>query len=188
MKPIIFLLGVSLHFGIILWNNFQHSYYAYYRTRQEEPRALTDIVHIGQHVFQYSILRVYAKLSGNDMPYGFFAPNIGSQYVTEFRLYNNRDSLRFTLGNPKLKNRESLNRYSSFTRLFESLLKEADRSDKPTNLEQAYSRAVAYSMARYLGKSDPNISQVKVSIYLYQEHDSLAQDAYFLIFQRTINL
>ncbi|MEH6305253.1 hypothetical protein RYH73_06340 [Olivibacter sp. CPCC 100613] len=188
MKPIIFLLGVSLHFGIILWNNFQHSYYAYYRTRQEAPDALTEIVQIGQHVFHHSIFRLYAKISGNDMPYGFFAPNIGSQYITEFRLYDTRDSMRLTLSNPKLKNRESLNRYSSFTRLFESLLKEAHRPDKHTSLEQAYGRAVAGSMALYLGKSDPAISKVEVSIYLYQEHDSLVQGTYFLIFQHTINL
>lgn len=191
MKPIIYILGMSLHFGIMLWNNLQHSHYAYRRMKQEEPKALTEIMPIGRQLFQNSIFRLYAKISGTDMPYGFFAPNVGSQYITEFRLYDARDNICYTHGNPGLKTRESLNRYAGFTRLFESLLEEADKPDKHTSFDQNYSRAIASSMARYLGKGDTAISKVVVSIYLHQvslQKNDNVHGPYFLIFQHTINL
>lgn len=186
MKRYVLLCAIGIHFGIILWTNLAGTVYMLHKSKSSAagnlplPPSLTSLQANG-------LLSLYAKLSGSEIAFGFFAPNVGSQYITSFTLYNNADKEIATLVGPQLYQAESLNRYSSFTRVFEAFAKGREADELVAN----YAKALVHNMSYRLAGNYPAARRVDIRIFLYHSPERgpfKGTPQYILLYEKQLEL
>jgi hypothetical protein len=114
----------------------------------------------------------YAHFSGAETGFAFFAPQVGSQYISHFHVYDAEDNLLESHSLPQLHQQESMHRYAAFLDLFQELIAKEKEDD---HLDRRYARAVLHSMGQRLGSKIEGANQVKCSISVYR-HPKLKPD------------
>lgn len=146
-----------------------------------------------QNITQLSPITEYARFSGAETGFGFFAPQVGSQYISNFKTFDAAGKLLGETIAPRIKQQEGLLRYSSYLDLFQNMLHAEDKlkQNKSDSLSIRVAHAVVYSMAdRILNRSD-SATKVEANIYLYnysnlRKHQHEKAPRYISIYQKTI--
>lgn len=116
-----------------------------------------------RQIIHHKSIHHYSRLSGTETGFGFFAPQVGSQYLSLFHIYDYKDALIASHTLPLLKQQESLHRYATFLDLFQQALdKEND------HIDQRYARAILYSMGERLGLALKNAQKVECQILVFR--------------------
>ena len=162
------LIGLAIgHFLIIIFHNILGVadgltvIYGKNPQAEDEPSALG----LSRSFIYFTPIHYYAHLSGAETGFGFFAPQVGSQYISLFKLYDAKDQLIAEYQQPILEQQESMHRYAAFLDLFQELIaKEKDEQ----HLDQRYARAILYSISERLGEHVEGTARIVYSISVYQ--------------------
>jgi len=161
------MLWATLHFSIILLHNVVSSmsgYRAVYGFDKQAGIVKNTLQH-GRQLTMAAPVRLYAYYSGTEAGYGFFAPQVGSQYIPLFDLYDHEGRSMGRYSGPSLRREESLRRYSGFLDIFQGLLSPSPEAD---SLQLRYARAVLHSLGERLGKKR-GASRVECQIGVYRD-------------------
>lgn len=141
----IFLLSQILVFGLYsFWQN--HQEYGQ-NTAYPIPQSL-------QRVINHPVLEGLGELVGYAGGYGFYAPRVGSHFITEFQAYTHesKDSATRVLQYPGLRTLEGRIRYRAYLDLFSSLVQLNEPADSNDELQIRAARAMARSMSERLAR------------------------------------
>lgn len=162
------LIGLALaHFlMIIIYNVLSLAdsvsiVYGNGRPAEDDPSALA-FLRKGIH---FRPVYYYARFSGAETGFAFFAPQVGSQYISHFHVYDAEGNLLESHSLPQLYQQESMHRYAAFLDLFQELIAKEKEDD---HLDRRYARAVLRSMGQRLGNTVEGASKVKCGISVYR--------------------
>jgi hypothetical protein len=169
------LIGLALaHFMVIIIYNVLSLadsvkiVYGNGRPGEEDPRVLA----LFREAIHLRPVQSYARFSGAETGFAFFAPQVGSQYISHFHVYDAEGNLLESHSLPQLHQQESMHRYAAFLDLFQELIAKEKEDD---HLDWRYARAVLRSMGQRLGSKIEGASKVKCSISVYR-HPKLKSD------------
>ena len=111
-------------------------------------------------------IRLYGLISGTACGYGFFAPNVASQYISSFQ-YFDEDGVQIGSSRlPPLAGGEALQRYSTWLDQFQRYLKEYQDDDPPAQFYRRYLEASLSSLTQHL-LEEKGVS-LRCVIYLHE--------------------
>lgn len=186
VKQRIFIVLALFHFGVIILYNILSTSYGYQEiygkaSPNQERHSLISKMKALSHL---SSITQYAQFSGAETGYGFFAPQVGSQYISTFEFYDEKGKLLSRTNAPGLEKNESFIRYSSYLDLYQDMLLAEGNKTASDVLDIRYAKAILYSMAERLIKKNPEAKSIKASIHLYKtpllKNYSREQDVQFI--------
>lgn len=95
-------------------------------------------------------LSLFAHIGGYATGYGFYAPRVGSHYLTEFRVHIASGPADLVLHDPALRTLEGRIRYRAFCDIFGGLLPQEARLRNPSDWEARICRATARALSERL--------------------------------------
>ncbi|WP_164732328.1 hypothetical protein [Flagellimonas oceanensis] len=100
------------------------SYTEFYHTEDAEKRKQENILYRSLGFVENKAVSTFLSYTGMDTGFGFFAPNVASEYLTEFTLFSTDSTLIETTYFPNMHQKESVSRirtaYSMFEKYMES--------------------------------------------------------------------
>lgn len=115
----------------------------------------------------------YSVLAGVDAGYGFFAPNVASEYVLEFNQQDKNGETISTSVLPDFQCKESIQKYSTMLGAFQEKVKFYIDSTKGSKLYMRYLDVIIKSIAQNVLKSNKGAASVIATLYMYN-YPSLA--------------
>ncbi len=168
-KQVFFLTLLALHLLIILavcTKSTIANYTGFYKVSPAKP--VGQVMQAAAAVSTLPGIAHYAVVAGIDAGYGFFAPNVASEYVLAFDCYGADSTLLYRQGLPDFAQRESTTRYVTMLGAFQDkLVAILDGEEDATSVEQRHLNAIIRSMAMNLLGDDDAISHVRATLYLY---------------------
>ncbi len=190
-RKILFLLAIIFHFSVIVLHNVASSavgYQAVYGS-DKQASAMVGALALCQRFIASPLIQYYAYFSGTETGYGFFAPQVGSQYISRFTLYDGQGDILGEYENPGLRQREGLLRYSGFLDLFQDI---ADAVTPNDSLNMRVARATACSLGERLGeKHGASRVRCQVLVYRYSRLSGFGENKSALLsslYEKTIEL
>jgi hypothetical protein len=190
-------LTMGVFFTLIVLVNLCHSLkHLLPRNTGKGPSIERTLLKQMESFLQQPFPLAVSKLMGTESPFGFFAPEVGNQYILTFQLYNRDGKLLGTLGTPNLHLQESLHRYANFSTQFSKLQKK-ECTTRADSMQTRYLQAIANSLAVHFATPDPLVSKVHLRVMLYSYpglHKSLSKapdystPRYYLLYQKTIDV
>lgn len=186
-------IGLALfHFMVIIFHNIvsmadgQDAVYG----KQHKTGFRSSVLSSMRQIIHRKGIHYYSRLSGTETGFGFFAPQVGSQYLSLFHIYDSKDALIATYPLPLLKQQESIHRYATFLDLFQQALgKEND------HIDQRYAHAILYSMGERLGRKLKNAQKVECELLAFRhpllqdlQEQSLSHATLVPLFKNTVYL
>ncbi|QNL47907.1 hypothetical protein H8S90_13875 [Olivibacter sp. SDN3] len=111
--------------------------------------------------------QIYGFITGTMHGYGFFAPNVASQYVSQFTFYD-EGKIIAQVSSPGIRSVEGLQRYSVWLDQFQRFLREKEQDDPRAELYRRYLKASVTSLCRRLLADYPAAVRIKCQIYLHR--------------------
>ena len=131
-KKLIKLLMISFILVVILVSAIESSLNGYYNFYYENKKIEKNIFEkITNEAFNITPINFFATYTGFDTGYGFFAPNVSSDFLLVFKVYDPKGRLVKTIKNVHFKSKESNLRFSVVNSMFQKKL--IQNGDKKTN-------------------------------------------------------
>lgn len=111
------------------------------------------------------ILQVYTSISGIDTGYGFFAPNVASEYALEFNFYDQENNLLNIEMMPHFRQNESYHRYTSFLGAFQKKI--TAPKTKLDILRERQLDAIIKAMTKKKITEHKTARRIEATLYLY---------------------
>ncbi|MCC5921348.1 MAG: hypothetical protein LAT68_11255 [Cyclobacteriaceae bacterium] len=174
IQKVLYFTAFLIHFGIItivcLYSSMD-SYFSFYE--KEKPAALEKLSSLMLISLEQS--NHYAKIAGIDAGYGFFAPNVASEYYLEYEFLDQHNIPIGKLSFPELKSKEGFIRYTTWLSRFQDKLLEKSSSNDTTFVETISKRQLDTMVRAIAMKYAPeSTKEVKAKIYLHH-YPSLAE-------------
>jgi hypothetical protein len=151
---LVFIIGLKTTFD---------GYYSFY---YEDGKYEKPVVYQATEVLtKIPPINFFMAYTGFDTGYGFFAPNVASDFVLMFEI---QDSLGNTIQQtamPNFKQKESRVRYTSVFNMFLERLKKEDPKEKDQYKE--YLDIILRQIALNVKRDYPNAASVNAKLYLY---------------------
>jgi len=116
---------------------------------------------VSENIYNFYPIKVFSSYTGFDTGYGFFGPNVSSDFVILFDVYNNRGEL---IKNEKfeLSSKEGSLRFVSLNRIF------LEQATQTSNIKfDKYVAIILKQITKYIAKDFPKNFTVKTQLYLY---------------------
>lgn len=154
---------IVFHLLVICIHNTWASLEGWCRIRDsgDVPAVAAAVRQTLQQTALTPIIHGYARLTGLNTGYTFFAPQVGSFYHYEAACLAGDDINHRVVYRPALSGSQGYLRYQNFLELFHALQSESPAEDT----ERRYARAVAKSMARHLLPDLCPQYRIKVGVY-----------------------
>ena len=152
-------------FTVCVYSSFD-SYLSFYKEDDKDfkyPKALIAT----RDALTINGMYQYTSIAGIDAGYGFFAPNVASEYILEFALRDNKNNLFKRTILPDFRSKESIQQYSAMLGIFQDKLKYFSDSSKTNSLYMRYLDVIIKSMAHVILRRNKNIDNVTATLYLY---------------------
>lgn len=111
--------------------------------------------------------RQYTTIAGIEAGYGFFAPNVASEYVLSFALYDKDSTFIEKRALPNFKNKESYMRYSTLLGAFQDKLVAMAEEEDLNTLRQRHLNVIMKAMARQMLAKDKHLGKINTVLYLH---------------------
>lgn len=166
MKRKIQLFGIFsmlfLIFVVGLKGTFDGYYGFYYDNKDyEKPISYTAC----EKIMDFEPIHIFTSNTGFDTGYGFFAPNVASDFVLNFELRDKDGNIIEEKSTPAFKNKESLVRYTTVFNMF--LDKISGDKNNSDNKYYQYLDLIIQQIALNVLKENVNASNVTARLYLY---------------------
>jgi len=167
-KQYLFIGFFFIHFLIILLvsiNSSTDSYTTFYDVKKTGIyKVLLDVT---AGIVNTPGISQYANCAGIDAGYGFFAPNVASEYVLEYQLYGKNKQMAGIRRLPGFKNKESIMRYSTMLGGFQDKLLAMNDTKKLKSIRIRYLDVLVKAMGRNILRDENDIVKVKGTLFLY---------------------
>jgi hypothetical protein len=130
----------------------------YNKSNKAEKQILEKIC---DGIYNFPPIILLRSYSGLETGYGFFGPNVSSDFVLLYNVYDSNDRL-ITSDNFKLYSKEGSLRFMSINRLF---LDKITNDDNPKY--NRYVEVILKQIAKHIAKDFPKKYTVKLYVYLY---------------------
>lgn len=143
---------IALHLVVIFLYNTHSTltgYQAVYPSVQKHAWYDGLLSRVLDPLLQWAPLAWHARLSGIETGYGFFAPQVGSQYVTRFSMLDALGDTIQMVEMPPLQRSESQLRYAGFLDAMQAFIGDTATADPD---ELRYARALIHAMAERLAR------------------------------------
>jgi hypothetical protein len=173
MKKKAQLLGIFiiilLVFTVGLRGTFDGYFGFYYQDKKYvKPYAFT----LSEEIIKWEPVSAFLSYTGLDTGYGFFAPNVASDFILMFELKDKQGKVTQNRIMPNFKNKESIVRYTSVFNMFLDKIA-AEGVEKKENKYQQYLDVILKQIAINVKKQNPNTDKISAKLYLY-DYPSLA--------------
>ena len=161
-KTIQILIIVFVLFNVILSSiklTFD-GYYGFYYENQKVNR--TTLSNISDYLYDLKPIFLFRTYTGFETGYGFFGPNVSSDFITVFKVYNEKGKLIKLLDKVNLKSKEGSLRFTTLNNLF--LDKLTDKKNKKYN---QYLDIIVKQITKYVGKDYPKNYKIETELYLF---------------------
>lgn len=165
MKNKIQLLFIILLLSVILIVSVNGTYEGFYGFYYEDgnyqkgfPQKLVE------KLVALKPVSVFISYTGFDTGYGFFAPNVASDFILLFELKDSTGNIVESTIMPKFRNKESVIRFTTATGLF---LEKVTQDSMKGKKYDSYLNVIVQQIALHLKKSNPKVSHIDVGLYLY---------------------
>lgn len=170
MKRKIQLFGIFTMLFIILMVGLKTTFDGYFGFYYEDDNYQKPFLYKFSESVVYSepVSRTIAY-TGFDTGYGFFAPNVASDFVLLFELYDSTgNSINKTIM-PRFNQKESRVRFTSIYNMFLDKLK--NKKGKEQNQYFQYLDLIIGQIALSVKKDYPNAEVISAKLYLYDYPD-----------------
>ncbi|WP_114819502.1 hypothetical protein [Chryseobacterium sp. KLBC 52] len=148
-------------FTIGLKGTFDGYYGFYYENKEyKKPLAYT----ISEDIAQLKPVNIFTSYTGFDTGYGFYAPNVASDFVMSFELKDKNGNILEQKNLPYFKNKESRVRYTTIFNMFLDKISDKNKYDKKY---YQYLDIIIRQIAAHVMKENPLASSVTTKLYLY---------------------
>jgi hypothetical protein len=167
MKKKAQLLGIFiiilLVFTVGLRGTFDGYFGFYYQDKKyDKPYAFT----LSEEIIKWEPVSAFLSYTGLDTGYGFFAPNVASDFILMFELKDKQGKVTQNRIMPNFKNKESIVRYTSVFNMFLDKIA-AEDGEKKENKYQQYLDVILKQIAINVKKQNPNTDKISAKLYLY---------------------
>lgn len=164
MKSLFVSILLGIHLGCVFLFNLSGIMQSYGLLHSLHTHStLNQIQSLLQQCLSKPYIRYYGDCSGASTLYGFFAPRVGSQYLTRFTLYNANQQAIAHLTVPLLHSQEGIMRYARLLDVFEPLVKQPTDT---TSFDQRYAKAIFHNLLVSVGRQYPEAKSISGCIYL----------------------
>jgi len=153
-----------------VFNAFRNAYSSHISFFEKKP--IESIENVTSKVSKNRVLNTLFKYTGLDTGYGFFSPNVASDFIIIHEVYQNGNKNNI-LSDSKLKSKEGSLRFSNINAIFMDYLDVLQKKDKgdivlsPTeDLNMKYLQTVLKRMSDERMKIE-NADSVVTKVYLY---------------------
>ncbi len=168
-KKVLFLIFLALHLLLILAvcvKSTIANYTGFYKVSPSEP--VRQVMEAADAFSSLPGIYHYSVLAGVDAGYGFFAPNVASEYVLSFDCHGVDGTLLYRRGVPEFGQRESFTRYVTMLGAFQDkLVAIMEGGEDASSVQQRHLDAIVRSMAMNMLKKDSAVSHIRATLYLY---------------------
>ncbi|GEJ47048.1 MULTISPECIES: hypothetical protein [unclassified Chryseobacterium] len=155
------LIILLVVFVIGLKGTFDGYYGFYYENKNYEKPLLYKI---SENIAQSKPINIFTSYTGFDTGYGFYAPNVASDFVMSFELKDKNGNILEQKTMPYFKNKESRVRYTTVFNMF--LDKMSDKNTYDQKYYQ-YLDIIIRQIAAHVIRENPNAFSVTTKLYLY---------------------
>jgi hypothetical protein len=162
---LLLLIGLLhlLHIVLVNLTSAWAGYKQLYHVQDETGRY-----HILAKILSPKPIRLYGLISGTTYGYGFFAPNVASQYISSFQ-YFDKDGVQIgSCQLPPLVGGEALQRYSTWLDQFQRYLKTYQDDDQAAQFYRRYLEASLSSLTQHLLEEQEKGTSLRCVIYLHE--------------------
>ncbi|HCN51537.1 MAG TPA: hypothetical protein DIT10_21050 [Chryseobacterium sp.] len=150
-----------LVFIIGLKGTFDGYYGFYYENKTyQKPLAYTACENITQSL----PVSMFTSYTGFDTGYGFYAPNVASDFVMSFELKDEKGTILEEKMLPSFKSKESRVRYTTVFNMFLDKISDQNRYDKKY---YKYLDLIIQQIAENVMKENSKATSVTTKLYLY---------------------
>lgn len=157
----IFLL-LFLVFTIGLKGTFD-GYYGFYYDKEDYKKPF--VYELSNKITDFEPVSMFTAYTGFDTGYGFFAPNVASDFVLLFELQDAEGNVLEERIMPELKNKESIVRYTSVFNMF--MDKVITSKKKSESQYHQYLDIVLKQIAKSVLKENYGAAKCTAKLYLY---------------------
>ncbi|WP_213277206.1 hypothetical protein [Chryseobacterium indologenes] len=137
-------------------------YYGFYYENKSYDKPLAYV--ISENFAQSKPINMLTSYTGFDTGYGFYAPNVASDFVMSFELKDKNGNILEQKTMPYFKSKESKVRYTTVFNMF--LDKISDKNTYDRKYYQ-YLDIIIRQIAEHVMKENPKASSVTTKLYLY---------------------
>lgn len=157
----IFLL-LFLVFTIGLKGTFD-GYYGFYYDKEDYKKPF--VYELSNKIVELEPVSMFTAYTGFDTGYGFFAPNVASDFVLLFELQDAQGNVLEERIMPGLKSKEGIVRYTSVFNMF--MDKVVSSKKKSESQYHEYLDVILKQIAKSVLKESPGATKCLAKLYLY---------------------
>lgn len=131
-------------------------YYSFYK--KEKPNIANRL----QKFCEMEPINIFGKYTGFETGYGFFGPNVSSDFIFDIHVYDENGKLMKTLDKIPAKTKEGNLRLSCINNMFLDKLDEIDKK------YDRYLDIIMEQIAKKIKKDQPKNYKVEMKMYLYE--------------------
>lgn len=137
-------------------------YYGFYYENKDYKKPL--LYRISENIAESKPINIFTSYTGFDTGYGFYAPNVASDFVMSFELKDQNGKILEQKNLPYFKNKESRVRYTTVFNMFLDKLSDKNKYDKKY---YQYLDIIIRQIAAHVMKENPKAASVTTKLYLY---------------------
>lgn len=137
-------------------------YYGFYYENEEYKKPL--VYTVSESIAQLKPVNIFTSYTGFDTGYGFYAPNVASDFVMSFELKDKNGKVLEQKNLPYFNNKESRVRYTTVFNMFLDKISGKNRYDQKY---YQYLDIIIRQIAAHVMKENPQASGVTTKLYLY---------------------
>lgn len=135
-------------------------YYGFYFENQKVQKV--EVSNILDYIYDTKPIFLFRTYTGFETGYGFFGPNVSSDFITVFKIYDNNGKLCKVLDQVNFKSKEGALRFTTLNSLF---------LDKLTNKENKkynqYLDIIIKQISKFVINDYPKNYKIDTELYLY---------------------
>jgi hypothetical protein len=170
MKRKLQLLGVLIVLLIVVTLGLKSTFDGYFGFYYEDGKYKKPLAYkVTEDIIQTAPVNVFIAYTGFDTGYGFFAPNVASDFVLMFDIVDSSGNIIKRTAMPRFDQKESAVRYTSVYNMF--LDKIGKQGDQESNKYIDYLDIVIRQIALSVKKDHSGAAYVHARLYLYDYPD-----------------
>ena len=160
---IISLLVIFIILNSAIRLTFESYYDFYYENGNYKENVFSKV---SNKIFNFYPIRYFSNQTGFDTGYGFFAPNVASDFLFIFKVYDENDNLVKIENGVQLNSKESNLRFQTINTMYLDKLK--NKEDKNYNEKyNKYLDVIMKQITKFIKKKYPDNYNIETNLYLY---------------------
>lgn len=148
----------------VCFSSLRTAYDSHTSFYKKEPNK--NFVEILDKIHANKIYNIFLNYSGLNTGYGFFSPNVSSDFIITHNIYkNNREYLIFS--NSIFQTKEGAHRFANLNSLFMEKVESIENETKIDSMRIKYLDMILRRLNNYHTKNDMKIDSIKTNLYLY---------------------